>query len=160
MARTRENTRSISARGFGERSESGIRRNGEGERSQGQGRRIRGSSVRKHCKVICRGVSRENREVLTFLVPTCSLDVISTRQRRGEERNRHDAPTITARRRHPWLSDGRMNGWADMPRSDGLPKGWLYYARRFSARPGVKRSKIALAVTTLKRVGCGMKEAC
>lgn len=28
-----------------------------------------------------------------------------------------------------------------MPRADGLPKGWLYYARRFSARPGVKRRK-------------------
>lgn len=28
-----------------------------------------------------------------------------------------------------------------MPRGDGLPKGWLYYARRFSARPGVKRPK-------------------
>lgn len=30
-----------------------------------------------------------------------------------------------------------MGGYA----ADGLPKGWLYYARRFSARPGVKRRK-------------------
>lgn len=48
--------------------------------------------------------------------------------------------------------DGWMNGWADMPRGDGLPKGWLYYARRFSARPGVKRRRIAPAVTILRRV--------
>jgi len=113
--------------------------------------------VRKHCKVIYRGVSRKNREVLTFLRPLS----FSRRYlgRKGEERKRHDAPTITARHRHPWLSDGRMNGWADMPRSDGLPKGWLYYARRFSAHPGVNRSKIAPAVMILRRVGCGTKEA-
>lgn len=115
-----------------------------------------GNSVRKHCKVICQGVSRKNREVLTSFVPSRSRDVISARkERRG---NGHDAPTITARRRHPWLSGGWMNGWVDMPRSDGLPKGWLYYARRFSARPGVKRSKIAPAVTILRRVGCDTKE--
>lgn len=55
-----------------------------------------------------------------------------------------------------WI-DRRMDGWMDRwmdewmggyaVRGNGLPKGWLYYARWFSARPGMKRRKIAPAVT-------------
>lgn len=109
-------------------------------------RRASEGGVRKHCKVICRGVSRENREVLTSLVPS-PFPRPRGGARGGEEPRplSRDAATHGCRT-DEWM-DGRM-----MPRSDGLPKGWLYYARRFSARPGVKRSKIAPAVTISRRV--------
>lgn len=77
---------------------------------RGRGRKGRGS-VRKHCKVICRGVSRENREVLISLVPSRSRDAISAGME--EERKRGTTPRLLPRddaATHGCRTDGWMDG--------------------------------------------------
>jgi len=65
------------------------------------------NSVRKHCKVICQGVSRKNREVLTSFVLSRSRRDLG---KKGEKRKRARRPDHY-RATPPPMAVGRMDEW-------------------------------------------------
>lgn len=90
-------------KGYGKRERNSKKRDG----SSGNG-----SNVRKHCKVICRGVSKMRIEKSLRRTGGPSLSSSTRSRRRGEERRDQHPPTIiTMRRCHPWLSGGWMDEW-------------------------------------------------